>query len=426
MIRCLLAALFATAAYAAEPVTIGVSSRSFNPGYANMWIGIPLGLYGPALAAQAVGTAGITENLQLMLSGRVTMSTGTQDVILAAQSEGRVLPAVIPCVYLRGMIQRVEVLQTSPIQSYPDLKDKRIGVPTLAVGQVPYIKYAEHSLGVDPDGIRFIAVGNGQPALAALTSGQVDALANTDVDVAGFQSVNAPIRVLPQPSTMETAAVGYAFVFARPWYNAHKAEAAALLQGMIKAVVVILENPEAAVRISFHMHPESIPAGIPLDQAVRDAVTANQGARARRGTPGGRQQPLVRILRAVMGRVRRHARPARQGGCDAVLHAGTARQDQRFRRAEAARVGAVAGCARRRSGVPGLDQPPSRSGLMPTHASYGKPSAFFFEKKNQKTFDVEVSVAAACSEFIGVFCFFSAEKKTCLFLLKYQRHHGLV
>ncbi len=45
--RSLFLASLALPSLAAEPVTIGVSSRSFNPGYANMWIGIPLGLYGP-------------------------------------------------------------------------------------------------------------------------------------------------------------------------------------------------------------------------------------------------------------------------------------------------------------------------------------------------------------------------------------------
>jgi hypothetical protein len=44
--------LAAAPARAADPakVVIGVSSRSFNPGFSNMWIGIPLGLYGKDLA----------------------------------------------------------------------------------------------------------------------------------------------------------------------------------------------------------------------------------------------------------------------------------------------------------------------------------------------------------------------------------------
>src|SRR5262249_38522796 len=115
---------------AADPakVTIGVASRSFNPGFSNMWIGIPLGLYGAELLPEAVGTQGAAENLQLMLAGQVTMSTGTQDVFFNASAEGRQLPVVTPCVYLRGLIHRVTVPPDSKIQTYADLKDKRVGL----------------------------------------------------------------------------------------------------------------------------------------------------------------------------------------------------------------------------------------------------------------------------------------------------------
>src|SRR5262249_29466551 len=157
---------------------IGVASRSFNPGFSNMWIGIPLGLYGTDLLPEAVGTQGAAENLQLMLAGQVTMSTGTQDVFFNASAEGRQLPVVTPCVYRRGLIQRVTVPPDSKIQTYADLKDKRVGLPTLAYGGVGYLKFAAKHAGIDPDSIQMVAVGDGQQAAAALLSGRVDALTN--------------------------------------------------------------------------------------------------------------------------------------------------------------------------------------------------------------------------------------------------------
>jgi NitT/TauT family transport system substrate-binding protein len=259
---------------AAEPVkvVIGVSSRSFNPGFSNMWIGIPLGLYGKELAPESVGTQGAAENLQLMLSGQVTMSTGTQDVFFNAAAEGRVLPVIAPCVYLRGLIHRVSVLPDSKIQRYADLKDKRVGLPTLAYGGVPYLKFAAKHAGIDPDSIQMVAVGDGQQAAAALTSGRVDALTNADVDVARLQSLGVKVRIIAPPETMKDAGNAYVFAFAKPWYEGHKKEAALLLKGMVRAIIVMLENPEAAVRVSYYMHPEAIPAGVPFDQAVASAV----------------------------------------------------------------------------------------------------------------------------------------------------------
>lgn len=259
---------------APKKVVIGVSSRSYNPGFSNMWIGIPIGMYGPDLAPEAYGTQGSAENLQLMLSGQVTMGTGIQDALLGAQAEGRTLPVVMPCVYLRGMIHRISVLPDSPIRSVADLNGKLVGVPTLAAGQVPYLKFAAKAVGMAPDAIRTVAVGYGQQSAVALTTRKIDALAHTDVDVARLDSLGIKTRVLDQPEAMRDAAVAYVFAFTRPWYNANKDTAAALLQGMIKSLVVMVENPEAAVRISFHMHPEGIPSGVPFAKAVEDAMLA--------------------------------------------------------------------------------------------------------------------------------------------------------
>jgi NitT/TauT family transport system substrate-binding protein len=253
-------------------VVIGTASRSFNAGFSNMWIGVPLGLYGSTLSPSVYGTEGASQGLQLMLSNQVTMSTGIQDVLLNAQAEGRTLPVVIPCVYLRGMIHRISVLPDSPVKSIADLGGKTVGVPDLAAGVVQYIKFAATATGMNPDAIRLIAVGDNQQAMAALTSGRVDAIADADVDVAQIESLGVPLRVLVQPPQVKDAAVAYVFAFSRAWYDTHQDQAAAMLQGMIKALIVMLENPEAAVRISFYMYPQSIPTGISFDQAVKNAV----------------------------------------------------------------------------------------------------------------------------------------------------------
>src|ERR1035437_4055917 len=243
----LLAPLLGAPAVAApKKVVIGAASRSFNPGFSNMWIGIPLGLYGKDITPETVGTEGA--------------------------AEGRQLPVVIPCVYLRGLIHKVSVLPGSPIKSYSDLKGKRIGVPTLAYGGVPYIKFAARQAGIDPDSIELAAVGDGQQAAAALTTGQVDALVNADVDVARLLGLGVKLRVVPPPENMKDAANAYVFAFSRPWYEANKKEAALTLKGMIRAIIVMLESPEAAVRISYYMHPEAIPTGVPFDEAVASAI----------------------------------------------------------------------------------------------------------------------------------------------------------
>jgi NitT/TauT family transport system substrate-binding protein len=250
---------------------LGVSSRSFNPGFANMWIGVPLGLFGSVIP-EVAGTSGASENLQLMLAGQITMSTGTQDVAFASIGEGRKLPVVIPCVYLRGNLHRVSVLPDSPIKDYADLKGKKVGVPTLAYGGIGYLKFALRHAGISDDDVNLVAVGDGQAAAAALTSKRIDALTNADVDVARLQKLGVAVRVLDPPDNVRNSKIAYVYMFRKDWYAGHKTEALAILQGMIRSIIVLTENPEAAVRISYHMHPESVPSGISREQAIRNEV----------------------------------------------------------------------------------------------------------------------------------------------------------
>ncbi|MEP9377176.1 ABC transporter substrate-binding protein [Aquabacter sp. CN5-332] len=257
-------------AEAAEIVS-GLSSRSFNPGFSNAWIGGPLGLYGN-LSIEAVGTQGASENLQLMLAGKLNLSTGTQDILLNSAAEGRVLPAIIPCVYLRGILHRTSVLPDSAIKSYADLKGKKIGVPTLSYGGIGFMKFALRHAGVSPDEVQFVAVGDGQQAAIALSSGRIDALTNADVDVAQLQRLGVKLRILGVPDSIKDAATAYAYVFPTAWYDTHKDTAKEIVKGLIRSVIVMTENPEAAVKVSYYMHPEAVPAGVSREKAIQDAV----------------------------------------------------------------------------------------------------------------------------------------------------------
>jgi NitT/TauT family transport system substrate-binding protein len=259
---------------AAEPlnVVIGVSSRSWNPGFSNMWVGIPVGLFAPSLAVEAVGTQGAAENLQFLLANQVTVGTGVQDVVFQAMAEGRALPVVAPCVYMRGLIFRMVTKPESPLKTFQDLAGKRVGVASLAAGVAHYVRFAAEAAGIDPNAIELIAVGDGQQAAVALSSGRIDALASYDVDLFRIESLGIKLRYLDQPAALKDAAVGYVFAFHKNFYNSHKDAVVEILRGQIKAVILMLENPEAAVRISYHMYPEAVPAGVPFEKAVAEAV----------------------------------------------------------------------------------------------------------------------------------------------------------
>lgn len=257
---------------ALERVVIATSTRTRSPGFSNMWIGRGFGFYEElGLDAVIEGTSGHNENLQLLLSDQVNLSVGVQDTVLAAQAKGEVMPVVFPCNYLRGIIYRVVVKPDSPVKSFGDLAGKRVGVQSLAAASVNYVKFAMRAANADPESVSFVAVGTGQQAAVALGR-DVDALATSDVEQVQFGNLGVQVRMLAQPPAVENLTAGHVFAFHKPWYDRHKSEVVRTLQGMIKSIILMLENPEAAVRMSFKMYPESVPMGKPLDEAVKDAV----------------------------------------------------------------------------------------------------------------------------------------------------------
>jgi hypothetical protein len=148
----------------------------------------------------------------------------------------------------------------------------KVGVPTLAYGGIGYLKFALRHAGISDDDINLVAVGDGQAAAAALTSKRIDALTNADVDVARLQKLGVAVRVLDPPESVRKSLIAYVYMFRKPWYQEHKTEALAILQGLIRSIIVLTENPEAAVKISYFMHPESVPSGISREQAIKNEV----------------------------------------------------------------------------------------------------------------------------------------------------------
>lgn len=267
------AAWLADALAADTAAVIATSSRSRNPGYSNMWIGKGFGIFEQqGIDATIFGANGHAESLQLLLSDRVTLSVGVQDTVLKAMAEGRQLPVVAACDYTRGIYNEVVVRQDSAIRSFAELSGHKVGVPSLSAQQLPFTRFSVASVGGNPDSLQFIAVGIGQQAAIALTSGKVDALASFDVAVAQLQQQGAKIRVLENPPAVEKTIAGQVFAFHRPWYEANKDAVVRLLQGMIKSMILAVENPEAAVRMSFKMYPESIPNGVTFETAVKQGV----------------------------------------------------------------------------------------------------------------------------------------------------------
>jgi NitT/TauT family transport system substrate-binding protein len=225
--------------------------------------------------------SGSSEALQIIESGQgdVTVS-GTSSLMLAAAA-GSDLSSFYTVV--TRSFQNPATKPDSGIERFRDLAGRQVGVQSLGSSTVQIIKGHVEADGGNPDDVQFITVGVGAEALAALDSGDVDALGLWDDRYAEIESLGQPLNVLTSPAA---DSVGWQVALAaKPkWVESNRNAAIQLARGIAMATVFATENPEAAVRLHWKAYPLTRPAGVDEATALAQGVRALQ-ARLANSTP---------------------------------------------------------------------------------------------------------------------------------------------
>src|SRR5439155_424588 len=87
----------------------------------------------------------------------------------------------------------------SPIQKLQDLKGKTIGAPSFGAGGGLGLKQNLSEIGITPDQYNGIATGAGPSAIAALRSGQIDALVRWDAMLGAAENTGLALRIVNIP-----------------------------------------------------------------------------------------------------------------------------------------------------------------------------------------------------------------------------------
>ena len=147
----------------------------------------------------------------------------------------------------------------SPIKTMKDLEGKKIGVLSMGSQANFYIKSMARAAGMDPNADMFLPVGFGDLAIAALKSGQVQALALNRIAYASLVRGGNQFRYIFHP--MIANAGNYGYFTSDKTLAGKRASLVGYLRAMIKSDIFIRENPTAALRIYWKRHPEARPAG---------------------------------------------------------------------------------------------------------------------------------------------------------------------
>jgi NitT/TauT family transport system substrate-binding protein len=220
---------------------------------------------------QYASGSNIVLNYQLAAQNKVDLAYGSPEPLIASTAHKKPLGVVYAYNMVRAPMWYVTVKKDSPIKGYADLKGKKVGVNSLGSPAVNFVQAGLRQAGLPDDAASMNTVNLGPAAMKALESGTVDALSTFDFDTATIDAQMNPatkLRLLPRPSLAKDM-IG-AGIFASPSFlKAHRRQAIAYFRAVTKGEIFTEENPEAAIKLMWKAVPQSKPAGMSDDQAMK-------------------------------------------------------------------------------------------------------------------------------------------------------------
>lgn len=235
-----------------------------RPDHAWQFLGIPMGYYEKlGFRGDYLPTAGSAAAVQLVLAGEAEVANCGFLELIATKTRQPDLP--IHMYYSQERLSSYEIIvaEDSPIASLADFAGKRVGVPSLASGALPFARGLLRSAGVDPDGMEFLPVGVGAQALAALDNGEVDAISIFVGSIAALELLGRTFRSFTAPIA------GGGMVMSDAFVRDNRDLAVAIYQGFILNQKIMHAYPEATARAFWAAY--GAPAGDP-EEEMRAAV----------------------------------------------------------------------------------------------------------------------------------------------------------
>lgn len=188
---------------------------------------------------------------QITASGGADIGQVTQEPPIQGYEKG--IRGKIFYTQFTRLIYHLAVPADSSIKSISDLQGKKIGVSNMASASLIVARSAlrHHKVAIEGDTFRPVGLGDG--AVAALRSGQVQALSMWTAAYASMMRAGISFRFLYHPRVADIASGGF---FASDKVIAEKKDSLIRFgRAQAKATVFFLENPEAVLRMYWKANP---------------------------------------------------------------------------------------------------------------------------------------------------------------------------
>jgi NitT/TauT family transport system substrate-binding protein len=179
-----LSCMLAGGAYAAEPVEkpdLAIGTASLGLTYLPVIMANRLGYFkDEGLNVEISAFAGGSKALEALMGGSLDVVSGAYSNTLTMAAKDQKLVEFVEQIRCPGFVLDVAKQQTAKVHSVKDLDGMNIGVSAPGSSTHMVLNYILTQGGLDPADVSVIGVGTSAGAVAAMRSGQVDAILNSD------------------------------------------------------------------------------------------------------------------------------------------------------------------------------------------------------------------------------------------------------
>ncbi len=278
----------AAPALAAEKFVVVVGQSTIGPNEAVTSI-VPqhLGYFKEeGLEVEFQTSTGGTPIIQLLATGRVDMGMLPVSGLMLGRQRGVDVVAVYN--WLTKHATSIAVLADGKIKTPADLRGKQIGVYSMTSTRAFDGRAMVKAAGLDPDkDVKWLAVGFGAQAAAALTRGDVQALALWDAAYADIENLGMKLQYFTFP--FQNDLLGYTYSTTDRRLKAGRESIVGFLRGVAKGTVFSMANPRAATCVYFEATGE-LKAAADKERTFRNTlnIVKNNLANAELSTPSTR------------------------------------------------------------------------------------------------------------------------------------------
>jgi len=205
---------------------------------------------------------------QVLQSNNAQVGTTAAAAVMTVREQGADLVSFFNLKRNAGTF--LVVLKDSPIQKLEDLKGKTVGAPSFGAGGGLALKQNLNEIGITPDQYTGISTGAGPSAIAALRSGQIDALVMWDAMLGAAENTGLALRVVNIP--LEDRMVGTTLATRKAFASTNTKELAGYCRAMTKGLVFTTANRAAAIRMFWDEFPTTKPATLDDPTALKHSV----------------------------------------------------------------------------------------------------------------------------------------------------------